>query len=59
MRNDRKKLETYLGYYGYKLIDILEFLTNITGRKRDWKRLRKLKFLRTVLVGLSIYRVLL
>ncbi len=47
-----------LGYYGYKLIDILEFLTNITNRQRDIIRVKRLKIIRNALVGFGIYRII-
>ena len=47
-----------LGYYGYKLLDILEFLTNITKRKRDIIRVKRLKIIRNALVGFGIYRII-
>jgi hypothetical protein len=46
-----------LGYYGYKLIEVLEFLTNQTKRRRDFLRVKRLKIIRNALVGFGIYRI--
>ncbi len=48
-----------LAYYGHKLIKIIESFIKITGQKTDLIRLRNFKLLRTVLVSLALYRVIL